>query len=152
MLLRQRLFRSAPALAFLILNIFLALSLYGYDPADAVGWRAAEAPEGSEPVAPANPCGPVGASLANASQQLFGRASWLVLLAMVAVNLLIVRRRRVSDRVGAGLGFALVVAVASALAFTGPCRVRVPRLSSRVSVSPAASTIRLPGASILPAG
>ncbi len=107
MQLRQRLFRSAPALAFLILNLFLALSLYGYDPADAR--------EAGGPVAPANLCGPVGASLANASQQVFGWGSWLVLLAMASVNLLIVGRRRIADRVGAASGFGLVVVVASAL-------------------------------------
>ena len=35
MLVRQRLLRSAPALIFLLVNLFLALSLGGYDPADA---------------------------------------------------------------------------------------------------------------------
>jgi DNA segregation ATPase FtsK/SpoIIIE, S-DNA-T family len=114
MLLRQRLFQSAPALAFLILNIFLAISLYGYDPADAIQWRSSASADG-EPVALANPCGPVGAGLAHVSHQLVGWASWLVLAAMAAVNLLIVRRRKVSDRVGAAVGFLVVVAVVAAL-------------------------------------
>ena len=111
--LRERLRHSAPALALLILNLFLGLSLWGYDPADAERWRSA-AGDG-EPVALANPCGPVGARLADVGQQLVGWAAWLLPIAIAAVNLLIGRGRRTSDRLGPVTGFALVLAVSAAL-------------------------------------
>ena len=62
MLVRQRLLRLAPALTFLLLNLFLALSLGGYDPADAPGSGAE--PANHSPLL-SNPCGPVGATLAH---------------------------------------------------------------------------------------
>ena len=61
---RQRLLRLAPALTFLLLNLFLALSLGGYDPADAPGSGAE--PANHSPLL-SNPCGPVGATLAHVS-------------------------------------------------------------------------------------
>ena len=87
MLVRQRLLRSAPALTFLLLNLFLALSLGGYDPADAPG-SGAEPPNRSPMLS--NPCGPVGATLAHVLFNVLGWSSWLVLLGLVAVNVLVV--------------------------------------------------------------
>ncbi|MDG3002314.1 FtsK/SpoIIIE family DNA translocase [Paludisphaera mucosa] len=114
MLLRQRLFRSAPGLAFLILNLFLALSLVGYDPADALPGRGR--PDAAAATAQlANPCGPVGARLAHLVHQAFGWASWLALGALLALNLLVARARRPADRVAPAVGFLLVLTVAAAL-------------------------------------
>ena len=112
MLVRQRLLRSAPALTFLLVNLFLALSLGGYDPADAPG-SGAEPPNHSPHLS--NPCGPVGATLAHAMFVSLGWASWLALVGLVAVNVLIVSGRRVPDRAGPVLGFGLVLAVSSGL-------------------------------------
>ena len=88
---RQRLLRLAPALIFLLVNLFLALSLGGYDPADAPG-SGAEPPNHSPLLS--NPCGPVGATLAHVSFNVLGWSSWLLLLGLVAVNVLVVARRR----------------------------------------------------------
>ena len=112
MLVRQRLLRLAPALTFLLLNLFLALSLGGYDPADAPG-SGADPPNLSPMLS--NPCGPVGATLAHLLFNVLGWSSWLVLLGLVAVNVLVAARRKVADRVSPALGFALVLAVAAGL-------------------------------------
>ena len=109
---RQRLLRLAPALTFLLLNLFLALSLGGYDPADAPGSGAE--PANHSPLL-SNPCGPVGATLAHVSFNVLGWSSWLLLLGLVAVNVLVVARRKVADRVGPALGFGLVLAVSAGM-------------------------------------
>ena len=109
---RQRLLRLAPALTFLFLNLFLALSLVGYDPADAPGSGAE--PANHSPLL-SNPCGPVGATLAHVSFNVLGWSSWLLLLGLVAVNVLIVARCKVADRVGPALGFALLLAVSAGM-------------------------------------
>jgi len=109
---RQRLLRSAPALIFLLLNLFLALSLGGYDPADAPGSGAA--PANRSPLL-SNPCGPVGATLAHVLFNVLGWSSWLLLLGLLAVNILVVARRKVPDRVGPAVGFGLVLAVTAGL-------------------------------------
>ena len=105
---RQRLLRLAPALVFLLLNLFLALSLGGYDPADAPGSGAE--PANQSPLL-SNPCGPVGATLAHVSFNLLGWSAWLLLLGLAAGNVLVAARRRVVDRVSPALGFALLLAV-----------------------------------------
>ena len=76
---RQRLLRLVPALIFLLLNLFLALSLGGYDPADAPGSGAEPANE--SPLL-SNPCGPVGATLAHVLFNVLGWSSWLLLLGL----------------------------------------------------------------------
>jgi DNA segregation ATPase FtsK/SpoIIIE, S-DNA-T family len=112
MLVRQRLARLAPALIFLLLNVFLALSLEGYDPADAPG-------SGAEPLNESlqlsNPCGLVGATLAHLLFLSMGWSSWLIVLALAALNILVAARRNVPDRLSPALGFGLVVLVSGAL-------------------------------------
>ncbi|WP_165219626.1 FtsK/SpoIIIE family DNA translocase [Aquisphaera insulae] len=109
---RQRLIRSAPDLAFLLLNLFLALSLGGYDPADAPG-------SGADPpnVAPhlSNPCGPAGAWLAHVLFSVLGWSCWLLLLGLVALNVLVMTRRKVVDRASPALGFSLFLLVAAGM-------------------------------------
>jgi S-DNA-T family DNA segregation ATPase FtsK/SpoIIIE len=109
---RQRLLRSAPVLTFLLLNLFLLLSLGGYDPADAPG-GGADPPNRSPALS--NPCGPVGAVLAHVLFNLLGWASWLALVAMLALNILVACRRKVADRISPSLGACLVLAVAAGL-------------------------------------
>ena len=107
---RRRWARHGRAVALLFAVAFLALSLLGYDPADPPG-DAAQPPH--EP--PANPCGPVGATLAHLLFVTVGRASYLVLFASLIVDLIIFRRRKVVDPTFRVLGFGLVVIVGASL-------------------------------------
>jgi S-DNA-T family DNA segregation ATPase FtsK/SpoIIIE len=108
MSVRQRALRSAPLVAFGLAIVFLGLSLLGYDPADPPG-------RGAEPanLPPANPCGPVGAALAHALFTTLGWSCWLLVPALLVVNLLLVRRRPVPDRLSPSMGFILVLLVAA---------------------------------------
>jgi S-DNA-T family DNA segregation ATPase FtsK/SpoIIIE len=110
MSVRQRVLRSAPILAFALANVFLGLSLAGYDPADPPGWGASPL---NQP--PANPCGPVGALFAHALFTMLGWAAWLIVLGLAVVNILLASRRAVPDRMGRAIGFALVVLVTAGL-------------------------------------
>ena len=107
---RRRWARHGRAVALLFAVAFLALSLLGYDPADPPG-DAAQPPH--EP--PANPCGPVGATLAHLLFVTVGRASYLVLFASLVVDLILFRRRKVVDPALRVLGFGLVVIVGASL-------------------------------------
>jgi S-DNA-T family DNA segregation ATPase FtsK/SpoIIIE len=98
----------APGLVFVLVNLFLALSLGGYDPADAPGSGAE--PANHSPLL-SNPCGPVGATLAHLSFSVLGWASWLLVLGLAAVNVLVVARHKVYDRVVPALGFGLLLTV-----------------------------------------
>ncbi|MGP0065806.1 MAG: DNA translocase FtsK [Isosphaeraceae bacterium] len=108
MSLRQRALRSAPLIAFGIAIVFLGLSLLGYDPADPPG-------RGAEPAnqPPTNPCGPVGAAMAHVLFTGLGWSCWLLVPALLVINLLLVRRRPVPDRLGPSIGFILVLLVAA---------------------------------------
>jgi DNA segregation ATPase FtsK/SpoIIIE, S-DNA-T family len=103
---RQQVLRSAPIIAFTLVIVFLGLSLGGYDSADPPGWNASPR---NEP--PANPCGPVGATLAHLMLITLGWSSWLLLLGLAVVDLLICVRRPVPDRLGPSLGFGLLLIV-----------------------------------------
>jgi S-DNA-T family DNA segregation ATPase FtsK/SpoIIIE len=107
---RRSLARHAKALILLFAVAFLALSLLGYDPADPPG-SAAEPPNSP----PTNPCGPVGATLAHALFVMVGRASCLVLFALVVLDLLLFRRRKVVDPALRFVGFSMVVYVGASL-------------------------------------
>src|SRR5215472_16500039 len=126
MSLRHRALQSAPLVGFGLGIVFLALSLAGYDPADSPGHGAEPANEH-----PANPCGPVGAALAHAMFTTIGWASWLVPPALLVVNLLLVRRRALPDRVSPSVGFAMVVIVAAATVYKlGPTLYPSPPVGS----------------------
>jgi S-DNA-T family DNA segregation ATPase FtsK/SpoIIIE len=107
---RRRWVRHGRALGLAFAVAFLALSLFGYDPADPPG-RGSEPPNNP----PNNPCGPVGAALAHLLFVGVGRASFLVLFASVVADLLAFRRRKVADPALRLLGLSLVVLVGSAL-------------------------------------
>ncbi len=107
---RRRWATHGRAGALLFAVAFLTLSLIGYDPADPPG-SAVQPPQ--DP--PANPCGPVGATLAHLLQASIGRASYLVLFALVVADLLAFRRRKVVDPAWRLAGLALVVLVGAAL-------------------------------------
>ena len=109
---RQRLQSLAPGLVFLLVNLFVALSLGGYDPADAPG-SGAEPPNHSPWLS--NPCGPVGATLAHLSFNVLGWSSWLLLMGLAAVNVLVVARRRLPTARFPVLGFALLLAVCAGM-------------------------------------
>jgi S-DNA-T family DNA segregation ATPase FtsK/SpoIIIE len=110
MLDRQRLLRHAPDSALLLVLIFLTLSLVGYDPADVPGVTA-EPPN----LPPSNPCGPVGAMLADRLFRAIGWSSYLVLVGIGAAVVLLFRRRGVPEPGLRLVGFGLVLAVTSAL-------------------------------------
>lgn len=119
MLDRQKLARSAPALALLLFSVFLALSLAAYDPADAPG-SDAEPPNAP----PLNPCGPVGATLAHWLFSTVGWASYAVLFAVAVADLHLFRKTRVPEpgfRV-AGLGLIVVVLAALTQRFAAALR------------------------------
>jgi DNA segregation ATPase FtsK/SpoIIIE, S-DNA-T family len=108
MSLRQRVLRSAPLVAFALAVVFLGLSLGGYNPADPPGW-AADPP--NQP--PANPCGPVGAFFAHVLFISLGWSSWLFVLGLAVVNILLIGRRSVPDRLGPAVGFVLTLIVSA---------------------------------------
>lgn len=110
MLDRQRLARNGPASFLLLASLFLALSLAHYDPADAPGIASEPA---TDP--PSNPCGPVGAGLAHLLFTTAGWASYLVLLAAVAIDILMFRRRPVPEVSTRLIGLLLLIAVTAAL-------------------------------------
>ena len=83
----------------------------GYDPSDPPGKAAA----GDGAVAVQNPCGPVGAALANATFQAFGLASFGLLWGLAVVDFALLRRHRVREPILRVAGLTMVVAVASAL-------------------------------------
>ncbi len=107
---RRRLAYHGRGLVLLFAVLFLGLSLAGYDPTDPPGsasWR-------SQPSAPHNPCGPIGALLAHGLQSLFGASSWLVLYALMVLDLLVFRRRLVAEVPIRLLGFGFLLAVLAA--------------------------------------
>jgi S-DNA-T family DNA segregation ATPase FtsK/SpoIIIE len=114
MLDRPRWTRHGQGLALLFATLFLALSLVGYDPADAPGWAVWRA----QPVPPHNPCGPVGAALAHALAQSVGWGAWLVIWGLLVLAGLIFRQRTVTEPWAKLAGFALWLAATAALVHT----------------------------------
>jgi len=110
MLDRQRLTRNGPASALLLAIIFTALSLAHFDPADPPG-STLEPPRTS----PENPCGPVGATLAHVAYTYLGWSAWLLLLALVSIDLLWFFRRKMPERLGPSLGFVLLLLMCAGL-------------------------------------
>jgi DNA segregation ATPase FtsK/SpoIIIE, S-DNA-T family len=108
MSVRQRVLRSAPLIAFALGVVFLGLSLGGYNPADPPGW-------GADPLndPPANPCGPVGALFAHILFISLGWSSWLLLLGLAVLNVLLVARRTVPDRLAPAVGFVITLVVSA---------------------------------------
>ncbi|MBX6314663.1 MAG: DNA translocase FtsK 4TM domain-containing protein, partial [Isosphaeraceae bacterium] len=109
MLDRHRLVRYARGAALLFAWVFLALSLAGYDPADPPG-SAADPPNAP----PVNPCGPVGAVLAQVLFQTIGWGALGLLWALGVLALLIVRCRAVPEKGLRLLGIVMVLGVAAA--------------------------------------
>ena len=112
MSMRQRALQSAPLVGFSLGVVFLAMSLAGYDPADPPG-------RGADPVnaRPSNPCGPVGAAMAHSLFTTVGWASWLIPPALLAINLMIARRRVPDERIGPSIGFGMVVVVTASAVY-----------------------------------
>ena len=106
---RGRLSRHAAGFSILLACLFLSLSLVGYDPGDAPGIAAEPAN-----VAPQNPCGPVGATLAHLLFTLAGWASFVILYGLFVLDGLAFRRRSVGDAGWKLLGFGMVILVIAA--------------------------------------
>ena len=113
MLDRQRLWRNGRGLALLVGGLFLALSLLGYDPADAPG-SACWPPNRGETLS--NPCGPSGAGLAHVLFSGVGWGSYLILAAWLIVAARTLKARPISDPAARLVGLGLLVGVASASA------------------------------------
>lgn len=111
MLDRQRLWRNGRGLALLVGGLFLALSLLGYDPADAPG-TAVYPPNQGEALA--NPCGPVGAALAHLLYTCFGYGALLVLPAWLIVAVRVLMARPITDPRARLLGLGVLIGVTSA--------------------------------------
>ena len=109
MLDRQWLYRYGSASSLALATVFVALSLLGYNPADAPG-SAADPP--NDPTL--NPCGPVGATLAYALIQSFGWASLLLLEGLASLVVLAFRRRAVPEKGIRSLGFLILISVVAA--------------------------------------
>ncbi len=107
----QRLKTDLLALALLAGILFLALSLFSYDPADPP----------ADLIYPANPvvtnlCGPAGAKLAHNLQSLLGMGSWIVLAALIVIDVRLFSRRPMPPLSGRLLGWGLIC-LAGCLAF-----------------------------------
>ncbi|RUL88235.1 DNA translocase FtsK [Tautonia sociabilis] len=115
MLDRQRLWRNGRGLSLLVVGTFLALSLLGYDPADAPG-SACYPPNGSDgsAVPLSNPCGPVGASIAHGLYTAIGWACLLLLPAWGVVTVRVLLGRPIGEPAARLAGLAMLVGVASA--------------------------------------
>ena len=111
MLDRQRLLRNVRGLGLLVVGLFLALSLLGYDPADAPGSAAFPSNRGE---GLSNPCGPVGAALAHVLYSGVGWACLLVLPTWIALTVRALASRPVAELPMRLLGVGLVIAVAAA--------------------------------------
>ena len=111
MLDRERLARNGRAGALLFVVAFLGLSLGGYDPADPPGRAFVD----SGSPATRNPCGPVGAMLADAAFQAFGLASFGLVWGLLVFDVALFRRRKTPDAWLRVTGLVMVLSVASAL-------------------------------------
>ncbi|MDX2038462.1 MAG: DNA translocase FtsK [Isosphaeraceae bacterium] len=106
MLDRKRLTHFGQGGAMLLFTAFLALSLVGYDPADAPGSSV------YPPVSPPrNPCGPVGALLAHSLQQTMGMAAYVLLFGVFVRVCLWIAGRRIPEVGLRLLGFGMLVIV-----------------------------------------
>ena len=105
MLDRRRLSRHACDFSLLLVWLYLAFSLLGYDAADPPG-SSVEPP--SNPVR--NPCGPIGATLASAAFHGLGYSSHFLIGALACFILAVWFRRRLTDLVPQGVGILLIAA------------------------------------------
>ncbi len=134
MSVRQRVLQSAPLVAFALAVVFLGLSLGGYSPADPPGW-------GADPLnnPPANPCGPVGAIFAHILFISVGWSSWLLLLGLAVINVLLIAKRAVPDRLGPVVGFVITLVATAGF---------IHRLAPRLAPSPTVGTGGYIGATV----
>ncbi|REJ86393.1 MAG: DNA translocase FtsK [Planctomycetota bacterium] len=114
----RRLITDLLALALLAGCVFLAVSLFSYDPADPPSTSVY--PLNSEPV---NLCGPVGAHLAHSLKKGLGLGAWLLLGVMVVVDLQLFSRDGLHDPGIRTTGWLCVV-----LAGCGTLQTLVPSL------------------------
>jgi len=106
----RRLITDLLALALLAVCVFVALSLYSFDPADPP----------AATVFPANTqvqnlCGPVGASLSHALRNALGLGAWVLLLTLLLADLQLFSRQGLSDPVIRAAGWTSVLIAICAL-------------------------------------
>ncbi|MFO1096167.1 MAG: DNA translocase FtsK 4TM domain-containing protein [Planctomycetaceae bacterium] len=107
----RRLTTDLLALALLAACVFVALSLYSFDPADPPGFTVY--PANSHVL---NLCGPVGAQVAFHLRDALGLGSWLLLGTLLLADLQLFSRRGLSDPVIRSFGWLCVlIAVCAAL-------------------------------------
>ena len=117
---RSRLKTDLLALALLAATVFVALSLFSYDPAD---------PPAATVYPPRtvtyNTCGPVGAWTAHLLRLAFGSGAWFVLLGMGVVDVRLFSRKTEHDPLVRGFGWGLLLVTICIAA-----RAVLPRASS----------------------
>src|SRR5688572_8596328 len=106
----RRLITDLLALALLAVCVFIALSLYSFDPADAP----------AATVYPVNAhiqnlCGPVGARLAHALRDALGLGAWVLLLTLLLADLQLFSRQGLADPVIRVAGWTSVLIALCAL-------------------------------------
>ncbi|MBL8848377.1 MAG: DNA translocase FtsK 4TM domain-containing protein [Planctomycetaceae bacterium] len=107
----RRLITDLLALALLAACVFIALSLYSFDPADPPTATV-------YPVNPqvANLCGPVGARVAHALRESLGLGAWLALAILALVDAQLFSRHGINDPVIRAFGWLnVVIAVCAGL-------------------------------------
>ena len=116
MLDRQRLKTDMLALGLLAVTVFVALSLFSYDPADPPASTVYPPPARTM-----NTCGPVGAVVAHVLHVMFGAASWFVLVSLAVVDVRLLTRKSWQDPYVRGIGWVvLLVAVCIGLRLAAP--------------------------------
>lgn len=112
----RRLITDLVALALLAACVFIALSLYSFDPADPPA--AAVYPPNAHV---ANLCGPVGARVAHFLRDAFGLAAWVLLATLLLADLQLFTRQGLNDPVIRAAGWlSVLIAVCAALHVIAP--------------------------------
>ena len=112
----RRLITDLVALALLAACVFVALSLYSFDPADPP--TATVFPANAQVT---NLCGPVGAFLAHYLRDSLGLGVWVLLTALVLVDLQLFARQGLADPVIRMFGWVcVIIAVCAALQVAVP--------------------------------
>jgi S-DNA-T family DNA segregation ATPase FtsK/SpoIIIE len=102
---RQRLKTDVLALGLLAVTVFVALSLFSFDPADPPA--SAVYPPRTESL---NICGPVGALVAHALHSAVGMAAWFLIVTLAVIDVRLFARRSYPDPFVRMVGWVLMTA------------------------------------------
>jgi S-DNA-T family DNA segregation ATPase FtsK/SpoIIIE len=106
---RQGLSRYGLSLTLAFAVVYVALAVFGYDPADPPTTSVAPAN-----AVPTNPCGPIGASLAHHSLEMLGWSIVVPLAGAASATLLLLRQRALSGWVWGSAGLPPLTLAAAA--------------------------------------